>query len=208
CSARAWACSATGACPNLAGCCVGNTCTIDGTVTVTGSTCALDFGLHNVNLTGTLAISPTANAPSLVTIRALSFAISGAGLLDAHGVAPQPGNNVVITTTDGAITSFAMTGSAASRIDLTGFGTGGGSLEGHASGAISLTGGRIDASSADPNGTEDGGSILIDSTADDLTVGIQVLANAGAGGGGGSITFDVPGNVTVTDAGRLSVSGG
>lgn len=200
----AWACSANGACPNLvAACCVGNTCTIDGNVTVTGSTCTLDFGLHNVILTGTLAIGS-----NTVTIRALSFTISGSGLLDGHGVNPSAGGNVIITTTDRAITSFASTGNARSGIDLTGFGTGGGSLEVHAAGPVALTGGRIDVSSADSGGNEDGGSILIDSTADDLTVGISLLANGGTGGTGGSVTVDVPGNVMVNDSGRIAVSGG
>jgi hypothetical protein len=188
---------------DVATCCPGATCTLDGTITLSGPTCDLDFSGHNVVLTGTLVVGSTT-----VSIEAASFSISGAGLVDAHGTNPADGGNVTITTTDGGASSVSLTGNAQSGFLLTGFGGGGGSLEIHAAGNVILTGGRIDASTADPDGDENGGSVSIDSTAGDMTVGIPILANAGAGGIGGDIRLAVPGNVTVNDLGRIAVSGG
>ena len=76
------ACSSTA--PLIGACCGGTTCTLDGTITVSGRVCELDFGSRQVLLTGQLIVGS-----NTLTIRAGGFRVSGT--LSANG---SPGGNV------------------------------------------------------------------------------------------------------------------
>ena len=185
-----------------AGCCIGNTCTLDGTISLTGPTCDLNFGARNVTLTGTLNVGT-----QTLTIEAGSFRING-GLLDAHGTAGNPGGNLTITTTGGGSIGYALMldGGGATGINLTGFGRGGGSLRVDADGPVTIAGGRIDASGAEA--TAGGGSIQIESTAGALTVGAPILADSQIAGFGGFVSLKSAADLTVTSSGTVSALGG
>src|SRR5579885_1972978 len=94
------------AAPILARCCGATTCTLDGTITLTGPVCNLDLGAHAVALSGQIAAGS-----STVALTAASIAIAG-GTLAAQG------GSVTLTTTGHAATAFAMTGAA--TIDVSG----------------------------------------------------------------------------------------
>src|SRR5438128_762787 len=135
-------CSVTRACsaaPFLAlssGCCGATTCTIDGTVTLSGPACSLDFGAHNVTLSGTLVVGS-----GTLTLAAGGLTVTG--FLDARGATGRPGGNVTLALGAGGLSLARGSGTA---IDLEGFAAGGGTLTAAVDGPVSLSGGDIDAS--------------------------------------------------------------
>lgn len=185
-----------------ANCCVGSTCTLDGTITIpAGQPCDLDFGSHNVVLQG-VANQPTSGiidaGTNTLTIEAATFRIRGGQIL-ARGVpsvATPPGSGrkggtVTITTGLGAPTcaqglpSFSMdtaTGAPSPLIDVSG-GTlvGGGSFILAAAGAICVDAGSLhaDGLGADQFGAP-GGLVRLQATSasTDVNVGGSVLLSA------------------------------
>src|SRR5439155_6590150 len=119
--------------------------------------CDFDFGARNVTLSGTLTVGS-----NTISIEAGSFMITASGLLDGHGTNPNPGGNVTIVTNGGGSPAFGIATNVGPRIDLSGFGNGGGGLQVHADGPISMTGGTITASGLDTE--SGGGAVAIDTS--------------------------------------------
>ena len=129
------ACSAAPFLASSSGCCGATTCTIDGTVTLSGPACGLDFGAHNVTLSGTLVVGS-----GTLTLAAGGLTVTG--LLDARGTTAKPGGNVTLALGAGGLSLARGSGTA---IDLEGFAAGGGTLTAVVGGRVSLSGGDIDA---------------------------------------------------------------
>ncbi|HJQ84257.1 MAG TPA: hypothetical protein VKA21_09295 [Candidatus Binatia bacterium] len=196
-------CNASNVCTfaNLpASCCGATQCLLDGNITVSSAPgCLLDFSARNVTLTGTLVLGS-----KTLALQAGSFHV--VGVVDGRGAAsPDKGGRLVVTTIGGASPAFTVAGGAGNRIDLTGFGDGGGSLEVHADGPV-LIGGAINASALD--GDAAGGSIVLSTSAGAITVGAPILADALVAGIGGFVDIHAAGNFTVSDAGRISTLSG
>src|SRR5438093_11337132 len=201
-------CSVTRACsaaPFLApssGCCGATTCTIDGTVTLSGPACGLDFGARNVTLSGALVVGS-----GTLTLAAGGLTVTG--LLNARGTTAKPGGNVTLALGAGGLSLARGSGTA---IDLEGFAAGGGTLTAVVGGRVSLSGGDIDASALETEAS--GGTITLQQTAGStpMTVGISIRANAGTDGIGGTITLQAPADLnadlTVTDTGSIVAAGG
>ena len=193
-----------------ASCCGATSCTLDGAITISGQGCDLDFGARNVTLTGSVNL-PSAGA-SMLAIEAATFTISGSGSINGRATAPNPGSNVVITTTGHAATAVSLAGGASSGIDLSGFrGTGttargGGTLMIHADGDVSLSGGSITAAGLEPSAI--GGTVSIDSKSGNLAVGIPIVVSSGTDAFSQGIFIDIPGNVTLGAGSRLDARGG
>src|SRR5947207_1211693 len=197
-------CSVTRACsaaPFLAlssGCCGATTCTIDGTVTLSGPACGLDFGAHNVTLSGTLVVGS-----GTLTLAAGGLTVTG--LLDARGTTAKPGGNVTLALGAGGLSLARGSGTA---IDLEGFAAGGGTLTAVVGGRVSLGGGDIDASALETEAG--GGTITLQQTAGStpMNVGISIRANAGSDGIGGTITLQAPADLNITNTGAIAAMGG
>ncbi len=180
------------AAPILARCCGATSCTLDGTITLTGAVCNLDLGAHAVALSGQLAAGS-----STVALTAASISIAG-------GTFAAPGGSVTLTTTGHAATAFAMTGAA--TIDVSG--SDAGTVAILADGAVSLFAGSILA-----RGTNDdasAGSITIDASADTrgsaMLLAGRIVADSGVFGFGGTVTVRAPGTLTVRNL--VSAQGG
>ena len=191
-------CSAAPFLAPSSGCCGATTCTIDGTVTLSGSTCDLDFGARSVTLSGSLVVGSR-------TLTLEAGALTVTGLLDASGRSPKPGGNVTLTLGAGGLTLARGAGTA---IDLEGFAAGGGTLTAVVGGPVSLSGGGIDASALEPAAS--GGTITLRQTAGStpMTVGVPIRADAGTDGVGGTITLQTATDLQVTDTGRITAQGG
>src|SRR5581483_4197237 len=199
------ACNATGACPNLvAACCGSTTCTLDGTVTLTGGACSLDFGTRAVTLSGTLVVpaepSPgVGQPPNVVVIHAGEFHVTGK--LTSNGA---PAASVTITRPAGGLLK-AVSVDFNGQIDLSGHGDAG-ALSVDADGPITLGGTAVKASTLDPTGS--GGSIDLTTTfagpTDAVTVDTPIAVNGTATGlgGGFSVTANAAGaRFTMTSRG-------
>ncbi|TMA51434.1 MAG: hypothetical protein E6J75_18525, partial [Deltaproteobacteria bacterium] len=190
------ACSSTA--PLIGACCGGTTCTLDGTITVSGRVCELDFGARQVLLTGQLIVGS-----NTLTIHAGGFRVSGT--LSANG---SPGGNVIIMhSAGGRLETFSLEGRG--KIDVSGSGTGGGTLTVNADGDVSLTGSQ--GSTVVANGIGSGstaGTISISSSGGPIGVGIPVAAVGDAEGAGGSVTIDAGTNLSFTPDGSVVVDGG
>jgi hypothetical protein len=188
-----------------ASCCGATSCTLDGTITVTGATCDLNFNGRNVTLSGTLNLGSTPAIPvKMLTIEAGSFRVTG--VVNGAGTSPNPGAVLTIMTTGGTSPAFSVASSSSGGIKLGGYGAGGGTLTVHADGPIALTGGSIDV-----RGLEDaasGGTIEMDTRAGAVTVGIALLADAGLNGNGGTIDLEAASDLSVTDTGSASAQTG
>ncbi len=195
------ACSATPFLNPASGCCGATSCTIDGTVTQSGPTCTLDFGARNVTLSGTLVVGS-----NMLTLEAGSLVVTG--LINATGTSPNPGGNVTLGLSPGGL---SLLGGASSGIDLEGFTAGGGTLTVFSDGPVNLIGGSINANA--PNALDTfagGGTITIQQivSTSQMTIGIPILANAQINGAGGTTTLQAPGDLKVTDTGRIATLGG
>ena len=202
---RAWSvCSKSNVCGAAsliadAACCGATSCTIDGTVTVSGPTCTFDFGGRNLTVSGQFVVGSRD-----VAIRAASVVLTGK--IDGRG---RPGGNVTIQTTGRMTTAFRLFGGVATQIDVSGSpaapgGRAAGSLIIQADSAVSLAGGSLAADGVDAN--SDGGLILIESTANGVSIDVPVTANAGLNGSGGSVIVDAPGVLQI-GTGTLSANG-
>src|SRR5579885_2749846 len=180
------------AAPILARCCGATTCTLDGTITLTGPVCNLDLGAHAVALSGQIAAGS-----STVALTAASIAIAG-GTLAAQG------GSVTLTTTGHAATAFAMTGAA--TIDVSG--SDAGTVAILADGAVSLLAGSILARGTDDDASA--GSVTIDASADTraspMLLAGRIVADSGVSGFGGTVTVRAPGALTVRNL--VSAQGG
>ena len=184
------------------GCCVGNTCTIDQTITLNGAVCNLDFGAHNLVITGSLVVGP-----NTLSLEAASLRILGtSGQINGRMPLAGAGGNVTITTTGGSgLFAVRLDGGASSGIDVSGF-DGAGTLTINGDGAVDILSGKVEATGIDSFAS--GGAISVDTTAGAITINAPVLASAGTGGAGGTVNFDTPGNFAVNSSGRISVIGG
>jgi hypothetical protein len=175
--------------PILQSCCGADRCTLDGQITLNGSACLLDFDGRSVSISGRVAM------PSgTLEVNAASIAVAN-GTIDVSSAAGS-GGTVTLHTRGSGTTAVAMTG-AQSLIDLHGGSVlGGGSLTILADGPVSLRTGQI---IADGTGSgSSGGSVDIESTAGDTTLGARITARNAADGFLG-------GTVTVRSAGALNV---
>src|SRR5258705_10796789 len=71
------ACAAAALTPNAA-CCTASTCTIDGTLTVSGPTCTFDFGARNLTISGQVAAQG-------LTVTLMAKSVKLTGLIDVRG---------------------------------------------------------------------------------------------------------------------------
>jgi hypothetical protein len=180
------------AAPILARCCGATSCTLDGTITLTGPVCNLDLGAHAVALSGQIAAGA-----STVALAAASISIPG-------GTFAAPGGSVTLTTTGGATTAFAMSGAA--TIDVSG--SDAGTVTILADGAVSLLSGSILARGTDDDASA--GTITIDASADAragaMLLAGRIVADSGVFGFGGTVTVRAPGALTVRNL--VSAQGG
>ncbi len=116
-------------------CCGAVTCLLDGTITLSGPACNLDFGARNVTLSGSLVVGS-----GTLTLHAGGLTVRG--LLNARGTTAKPGGNVTLALGAGGLRLARGSGTA---IDLEGFAAGGGTLTAVVGGRVSLSGGDIDA---------------------------------------------------------------
>ncbi|HLK09879.1 MAG TPA: hypothetical protein VKW76_00700 [Candidatus Binatia bacterium] len=176
----------------VARCCGATSCVLDGTITLSGSVCNLDFGAHAVALSGQIAAGS-----STLALTATSVQLGG-------GTLTAPGGTVTITTTGHAATAFAMSGAA--TIDVSG--SDAGALTILADGAVSLSAGSILADGTDDGAS--GGNVTIDATADakagPMLLAGRISADSGASGFGGTVTVRAPGALTVRNL--VSAQGG
>ena len=176
-------------------CCTASTCTIDGTLTVSGPVCTFDFGTRN------LTVSHQVVAPGkFVTLKAKSMKLTG--LIDVRGPDGANAGDVTIVTTGGTAVAYSQEGGTDAIINASSSAGSGGSVTIMADGMVSFAKGSVVASGG-PAGS--GGVVDVRTTAGDVSVQIPISASSGpaAAAPNGQILVTAPENLTIGGSGRL-----
>jgi hypothetical protein len=188
------ACDAAALTANAA-CCTASTCTIDGTLTVSGATCTFDFGARNLTVSGQVAAQG-----KTITLRAKSVKVTG--LVDVRGPGGAAAGNVTIVTTGMTAVAYSQEGGTSAIINASSSNGPGGRITIQADGMVSFAKGSV---TADGAGTGTGGTIDVQTTAGDVSVQIPITASSPTTTPvpNGSIAIMTPANLTVGGSGRL-----
>jgi hypothetical protein len=196
------ACDAAAVIAN-AQCCTASSCTIDGTLTVSGPTCTFDFGTRNLTV-GSGGSGQIAAQGKTLTLRAKSVKIASAGLIDLRGPGGAAAGSVTIVTTGGTAVAYSQEGGGSSGIDASSSGGPGGTVVIQGDGAVMLSKGFVNTNGG-PSSV--GGFVDLSTTIGDVSVQIPVSATGGIppsfGQNAGAISVTTPGNLAIGGTGRL-----
>lgn len=194
------ACDAT-ALTSDAACCSASSCTIDGTLTVSGSNCTFDFGTRNLTVSGTVSAQG-----KTLTLKAKSMKVTG--LVDVRGPGGADGGTLTLVTTGMTALAYSQEGGTSAILDASSTNGAGGHIAIQADGAVSFAKGTVKADGG-PAGV--GGSVIV-STTGDVSVQISLSASGGIppafGQVAGIVDVTTPGNLTVGGSGRLTADTG
>jgi hypothetical protein len=195
------ACDATALTANPA-CCSAASCTIDGTLTVSGPTCSFDFGGRNLTVSGTVSAQG-----KTITLKAKSMKLTG--LIDVRGLGGASAGNVTIVTTGGTALAYTQQGGTSAVIDASSTAASGGQIVIQADGPVAFSTGNV---KADGAAAQPGGIVDVSTTSGDINVQIQLSAIQGAppppGQRGGEVDFTTPDDLVVGGSGKLIADDG
>jgi Dictyostelium (slime mold) repeat len=198
------ACPVTSACNDASvflgtpACCGAHSCVLDGTVTMSGAVCNLDFDGRDLTIAGAVNVGS-----STLHLSAASVVVSG--LVNAKGTGQSPGGNILLTTRGGAPTAVRLaSGGSGLRIDISGSGRGAGMLDIRADGNVELAGRIVGTSSA---AAGDGGTVFV-STPGSIALTASLVANGGDFGNGGTIELSAGGTISLLTNAKITANGG